>query len=208
MNRSAKKHMKSKHRFKTKTYGKHFKEKEKITISKKMLIQISLLLLICIVTSSIAYIVNKYSISNEFVLGEVKINVIETFDKKEKSKKDVYLKNTGNVPVYVRTAIIITWKDEKGNILEERPVENVDYSIKFSDSSNWIKSKSEYYYYKNYVNQDANTDILIEECRQIREYEGKILEVSIACQAIQAEPSKAVIEAWNVDIIDGVLFLN
>lgn len=115
MNRSAKKHMKSKHRFKTKTYGKHFKEKEKITISKKMLIQISLLLLICVVTSSIAYIVNKYSISNEFVLGEVKINVIETFDKKEKSKKDVYLKNTGNVPVYVRTAIIITWKDEKSN---------------------------------------------------------------------------------------------
>ena len=50
-------------------------------------------------------------------------------------------------------------------------------------------------------------DILLEKCTQIKNYEDRVLEVNIATQAIQAEPHQAVIDAWNVDVIDGALVL-
>lgn len=204
MNKSANRHMKTSYKFKFYSKGKHFKEKK---LSGKIFTQISFLLLVCILTGSVAYLIKKNSITNEFVMGEVKSEIVETFNKNEKTKKDVSIKNSGNVSIYVRTAIVICWKDENGKIIENVPEENVDYSIKFSDSPNWIKSGDGYYYYKNPIGVNSNTDILIEECKQIKEYEDRTLEVSIANQAIQAEPSKAVEEAWGVDIIDNMLNL-
>ena len=55
------------------------------------------------------------------------------------------------------------------------------------------------------IEQNTSTDILIEECKQLKEYEDKILEVSIANQAIQGNPTKAVTESWKVQVGDGVL---
>lgn len=189
------------------TRGKRLKKNKRLIIKNSLFMQISILLLICLVTGSVAYLIKQNSLKNEFLIGEVKTEVMEEFDINNKIKQDVRIKNIGNVPIYIRAKIVISWKDEQGNILEGIPEENVDYSIKFSETSNWIKSNDGYYYYKKAIEQNTTTDILIEECKQIKEYEDKILEVSIANQAIQGSPIKAVTEAWNVQVIDEMLVL-
>lgn len=187
--------------------GKHAKSREYRLSNRKMIIQITTLLVICVVSVTSAYLIIQNSIINEFVVGRVNVEVIEKFNKKNKIKEEVCIKNTGNVPAYIRAAIVISWQDNEGKVLEIRPEEDVDYSIKFSTSENWILGSDGYYYYQNVVYENNITEILIEECSQIKQYEDKILVVSIAAQAIQAQPTKAVSEAWDVKVINDKISL-
>ena len=175
--------------------------------NSKLLAHIAIVMLIGIVTGTSAYLVLKNSVTNEFVVGEVKGQIVETFDRKNKTKTDVFVKNTGNVPSYIKAAVLVSWKDNDGKILETKPIENVDYSIDFSNSENWMKSKEGYYYYKNALDVGENTDVLIEECTQTKEYDDRTLVVTIATQEIQAEPDKAVKEAWDVNVSNGAIVL-
>lgn len=189
------------------TKGKHYKKNNIINLKSGLFTQIIVVLMFCLVTGTVAYLIKQNSVKNEFVLGEVKTDVIEDFDANKNIKENVSIKNIGNVPSYIRATIIILWKDKDGNIIEGVPKESEDYSIKFSESSNWLKGNDGYYYYRTPVEPDNNTDILIKECEQIKEYGDKILEVSILNQAIQSEPSKAVIETWGVEIDNGTIKL-
>lgn len=187
--------------------GKHFKKNKGKKLGSNIFAQVSIVLLICLVTSSVAYLIKQNSIKNEFVIGEVKTQVVEDFDVSNKVKKNVSIENIGNVPIYIRSKIIISWKDKNQNIIEGIPQENDDYSIRFSESSNWLKGDDGYYYYKTSLEPNHCTDILVEECKQLKEFDDKILEVSIANQAIQTEPTKAVVEAWNIQVVDNLLVL-
>lgn len=189
------------------TKGKHYKKNNIINLKSGLFTQITLVLLFCLVAGTVAYLIKQNSIKNQFVMGEVKTDVIESFDANNNIKQDVSIKNIGNVPSYIRATITISWKDKDGNILEGIPKENEDYSIKFSESSNWLKGNDGYYYYKTPIEPNNSTDILIEECRQIKEYEDRTLEVSIINQAIQSNTSKAVKEAWKIEIVDDTIFL-
>ena len=207
MSRSNGKHMKAAVRYRSNSRGKHLTGKH-IVFGSSLISQAILSIVIgTIIGRSTAYLVLKNSVSNEFSIGEIKSEIVETFDKNTKTKSNVYVKNTGDASSYIRASIIISWKDKDGKILDIKPIENVDYTINFSNSTNWIQSNEGYYYYKKALDINEETDPLIDKCIQIREYEDRTLEVSIATQAIQAIPSKAVIEAWNVNIEDGVLDL-
>lgn len=164
-----------------------------------------LILLIVGVGSSVAYLFNKSTVQNEFIMGEVRTEVTENSNSDEIIKKGVAIKNIGNVPIYIRVTMTAFWKDNDGNILSERPIEGVDYFIKFSTSTNWVKASDGYYYFKNIVNSTKSTDVLIEECVQAQKYDDKTLEFRVINQAIQAEPAKAVKEAWGVNIINNQL---
>ena len=180
--------------------GKRYKKIRHKKYKNNLFTQITIILLFCSVTGTIAYMIKQSSITNEFIMGEVKTQIIENFDSNNKTKKDVNIKNIGNVPAYIRATIVISWKDNEGKVLGEIPEENVDYSIKFSESSNWIKEEDGYYYYKKQIEPNESTEILIEECKQLKEYDNKILEVTIANQTIQAQPTKAMNEAWEKGI--------
>ena len=187
--------------------GKRYSKNSKLHFKTGLFTQITLVLVFCLVAGTVAYLIKQNSIKNQFVMGEVKTDVIESFDANNNIKQDVSIKNIGNVPSYIRATITISWKDKDGNILEGIPKENEDYSIKFSESSNWLKGNDGYYYYKTPIEPNNSTDILIEECRQIKEYEDRTLEVSIINQAIQSNTSKAVKEAWKIEIVDDTIFL-
>ena len=47
-----------------------------------------------------------------------------------------------------------------------------------------------------------NTDILINECRELISHTGKILNVDIYSQSIQTEPVNAVTSSWNVTVLN------
>ncbi len=52
------------------------------------------------------------------------------------TKSNVQIKNTGNTDAYIRAMIIVTWKDEDGNVYGKQPVPGTDYSITLN-SDDW-----------------------------------------------------------------------
>ena len=158
--------------------------------------------------ATLAYLSHQSGLTNQFQIAEVSTTVNEEFDGETKS--DVKIKNTGDVPAYIRAAVIIGWQDEEGNALidEAAPEVNKDYTIAWNlngtgSNGQWIKGSDGYYYYTSPVDGNAETDILIQECKDIKLGEhknaGKYLVVDIAAQSIQATPAAAVKEAWGPD---------
>lgn len=172
-------------------------------IRSAVLAGLMLVLVVCGVSSSLAYLSRKTAVKNTFAVGNVQPEIIENFDPSAKTKSDVAVKNQGNVPVYIRAAITVYWQDVAGNILSEQPAESIDYTIELSSSQNWVQGADGYYYYKQRLAENASTDILLQSCRQIKPYADRTLVVDIAAQSIQANPPEAVTEAWDVTVDGG-----
>ena len=174
---------------------------------KRNLIIILSILLLITVSTTIAFLSKKSTIDNSFIIGTVSTQVDETFE--NKVKEDVSIKNTGNVDSYIRAFILISYKDDNDVILTDTPILNTDYSISMSNSTNWIYSNNDgFYYYKLPVEPNNNTDILIDECRELQPHNDKILNVDIITESIQANPATAVTEAWGVSITNNELSLS
>lgn len=165
-----------------------------------------------VTTSIVAYFTkNTGEVTNDFTPAEiVNPEVKETFEL-NLVKKDVYfyVGNTG-YPVYVRAAIIITWKDANDIVYYKKPVEGTDYTITLN-TTDWVARESlvetgdEYYYLKSRVESGKDTPVLIKECTQILTDapSGYTLSVDIIVQTVQAvgttdeDNSNGVIPAWE-----------
>lgn len=172
---------------------------------KILTIVLSLVLLAGILTAgTIAHLQQEAKLSNTFVVGQVQAEVSEQF--KNDVKSEVSIENKGNVDAYIRAKILIYFVDRDGNPTGEVPVEGTDYTMSMGESidSNWIKSTSEYYYYKNAVAPGQKTDLLIKECKRVENspvYKdgNRRLVVDIVGEAIQAN-APAVQDAWGQDV--------
>ena len=177
-------------------------------MKKKMFIIISILLIVTTISFTISFLIKKSSVNNEFVLGKVSSEIIETFDKDNNIKSNVFVKNTGNVSTYIRVALTFSWVDSDGNILFEEPNLGTDYIIDMSNSSSWIYGNDGFYYYILPVDAGGNTDNLIDMCKPITLYHDKNFVLDITAQSIQANPVSAVIESWNVNVINNRIVFN
>lgn len=84
------------------------------------------------------------------------------------------------------------------------PVEGVDYTVDWSDSS-WIKGTDGYWYYAQAVAPDALTAVLTDTATAVSAPDGYRLHLQILATAIQAQPANAVQEAWGVTLSNGTL---
>lgn len=157
-----------------------------------------LLLLCCTVAGTLAYLVDSTDpVTNTFTPAHVSTAVDETFENGVKS--DVKIQNTGDIPAYIRAAVIINWADANGNV-SATPVEATDYTIKWT-MDGWVEHNG-YYYYTTPVATGALTGQLFTECELaegITPPKGYSLQVTILADGIQSEPADAVIQAWGVD---------
>lgn len=132
-------------------------------------------------------------VQNNFTYAHVRCTIDEKFDGTTKS--NVKIQNTGDIPAYIRARIVVTWKDESGNV-SAVPVKNTDYTITFNETD-WTQQGG-YWYCKTAVNPDGFTPKLITECKKTgtapKDYD---LSVEILADAIQSEPANAVKEAWG-----------
>ena len=185
------------------------KKKNRIAL-KPMLVLLALVLTVGI-ASSIAYLAFKTpKITNEFSPAYVECLVQEEFANGVKS--NVSVQNTGNIPAYIRVAIVVNWvKDQDDNnsnqgniVLNTVPKLGVDYTLEISDQG-WQKGKDGYYYYANAVDVNASTSVLIKKATEIQAPEGYSLNIQVLASAIQSEPEKAVENVWNVYVNNGVL---
>ena len=157
-----------------------------------------LVLLCCTVAGTLAYLVDSTDpVTNTFTPASVSTEVNEDFDGITKS--NVTIKNTGDIPAYIRAAVIINWADGDGNV-SATPVKTTDYTIKWTKEG-WVEH-SGYYYYTAPVAVGALTGQLFTGCelaKGVTPPEGYSLQVTILADGIQSEPADAVIQAWGVD---------
>lgn len=173
-------------------------------MKRSLVLVVSLLALLLVVAGgTLAWLTAQDSVSNTFTPAHVTCNVEEKFDGKTKS--DVTIKNTSDIPVYIRASIIVTWKDFSGNVYGQLPVAGTDYTISYG--TDWTR-QGDYWYYTSPVAVGAKTPVLINSCTEVSANapEGNYhLSVEIIAEAIQSQPDRAVEDAWNVTVNNGSL---
>ena len=194
---------------------KTYSRKPKRSI-KPFLIAFCVCILACAaVSGSLAWLISTPEhVVNSFIPGEVTIQVDETFDDEHTTKQNVSIKNTGNVPAYIRVALVPAWVDDEGNIAAKpASLEQLDSDcdIAWGKDGNgyeadWFKGSDGFYYCKTFINPGKSTPILIKSCT-VKDGEHKYdFELQIIASAVQSLPTSTVGEVWPVVVgPDGTL---
>lgn len=169
--------------------------------NKSIAMLVSLIaLLVVFVGSTIAYLfMQTDSITNTFTPTSTGITIVE--ENEGSTKNNVKITNTGEIKAYIRATVVVTWKDTNGNVYGKAPVENTDYEVNWT-MKDWVKGSDGFYYYKEPVESGDSTGVLLTDCKPVegKAPEGYNLSVEILAQAIQAEPTSAVTDAWKVSV--------
>ena len=191
---------------------KTYSRKPKRSI-KPFLIAFCVCILACAaVSGSLAWLTSTpEQVVNSFTPGVVTIQVDEKFDGSTKS--NVRIKNTGNVPAYIRVALVPAWVDDEGNIAA-KPA-----SLKLNDDCNiawgkdgsgyeadWFIGSDGFYYCKTVIEPGASTPILIKSCTVKGEEHEYDFELQVIASAVQSLPTTTVETVWPVVVnTDGTL---
>lgn len=148
------------------------------------------------VGSSLAWLMaGTKPIKNVFEPGNVPPTIVEEMN--GTVKNNVTVKNTGNVDAYIRAKLVFTWQNEAGEVLGVAPTSD-DYTISWTKEG-WVDGPGGYYYYTTPVVPGGSTKVLATGIMQVspNPAEDYTLHVEVLAESIQAEPVKAVKEAWN-----------
>ncbi len=172
-----------------------------------------LVLVFAAVGVTVAYLQTQTEpLENEFTPAKVSCKVDETFDGNVKS--NVTIQNTGDTDAFIRVAIVANWVQTEDNdnskvtsVHARQPVAGTDYTLTLADDVNvkWLKDSNGFYYYKDAVQPNEVTAILIEECKPIEDKvpAGYTLAVEIVASAIQASPETVAEEYWHISVENG-----
>lgn len=168
-------------------------------MNRKAILAVALIVLLLTVAvgTTVAYLVDwTDSITNTFTATELPNEVVENFE--GNTKKDVKIKNNGNISAYIRAKVVVTWQDANGKVLKDVPVQGTDYTISYSDGK-WSLKGDGFWYYSEPVAGGASTDNLFTDCKPLKKapVEGYTLHVEVLAQSIQAEPSSVVKTEWG-----------
>lgn len=147
------------------------------------------LILVCTVGGTVAYLVTHTDpVVNTFTPGKVSCQVEEEFKDNDTVKTKAVVKNTGNVPAYIRVAVVANTIDGEGNItgMETLPVG-------WLNAEKWTEVGG-FYYYKGVV-QPGNVTANLLTADGI-DLTG--IQVTILASAIQSMPDDAVNDAWKI----------
>lgn len=148
------------------------------------------LILVLVVGGTVAYIFTQTGpVINTFTPTEAKITVDEDTNSNQKTSITVKNISTG-VPVYIRVALVANMIDEAGNVTGAASVPT------FTLGENWKEGSDGYYYYKTPVPVRGSTGNLLEKEMTLDEN----MQVVVLADAIQAEPTTAVTQAWGVTV--------
>ncbi len=152
-----------------------------------------------VIGTTVAYLTtNTSAIVNTFEYAKVSCDVEETFKNDEKS--NVQIRNTGNIPAYIRAYVVVNWLDSAGNIVPSVP-SGYDYDLKMPIDSRWVLKDEGYYYYSNPVAPDD----FFGGCLYYRIKVGSgttqyRLSVEIIATAIQSQPANVITDVWHVTL--------
>ena len=171
--------------------------------NKSFLLLASLALIVtAVIGTTMAYLVSDTpAVINTFTPARVDSYVDESFN--GTTKEYVKIQNTGDIPAYIRVALICTWKDAKGNFVSE-PAYLEDLDIVWgelgedgddADKGYWVESAG-YYYYSTEVPAGGFTGNLIDSAT-VETENGYQFNLEIISSAIQAKPANVVTDVWD-----------
>ena len=162
--------------------------------SSALIIALALILVLA-VGGTVAYIFTQTDpVINTFTPTEAKITVDEQTNDNQKTSITVVNKSTG-VPVYIRVALVANMIDEAGNVTGAASVPT------FTRGDDWLEGSDGYYYYTKAVPVGEFTGNLLQSSMTLSEN----MQVVVLADAIQAEPTTAVTQAWGVTVENGVI---
>ena len=157
--------------------------------SSALIIALALILVLA-VGGTVAYIFTQTDpVINTFTPTEAKITVDEKTNNNQKTEIIVKNNSTG-VPVYIRVALVANMIDKDGNVTGAASVPT------FKLGDNWIEGSDGYYYYTQPVPVGGSTGNLLQSSMILDEN----MQVVVLADAIQAEPTTAVTQAWGVTV--------
>lgn len=137
---------------------------------------------------------NTTPVTNTFTAAKSKITIEEKTD--DGIKSEIYVKNEGTATSYVRVKLVCNWVDKDGNV-SATPVPAPTIT-----NSDWFEQDGIYYYKTPVAPNDQTSNLL--DGNPIKQPEGAPdgyhLEVTVLAESIQAAPSKAVTESWDVGV--------
>lgn len=152
-------------------------------IKSMLLLALVAMLLLGSVGGTVAFLVTSTnSVENVFTPANLDTDIVEVVE--GNVKKSITVMNNGNVPVYVRVAIIGYYVDDKtGNIVAPwggTPSYNVEY---------WERGSDGFYYYKFEVQPGDSTKNLLSSpiAADTTTYPDAHLVITVMHQSIQAE---------------------
>lgn len=138
--------------------------------------------------------------TNTFVPAEVTCKVEESLFSGVKS--DVCVKNTGNVAAYLRIRLVSYYVDDNGSIAGRVSSQYPMLTLQ----NGWIAGADHTYYYPTPVEPGEKTEILCDpitlDTVELADGTPVYQVLEVFAEAIQAEPVRAVQEAWNVTVSD------
>ncbi len=170
---------------------------------KGVALTVSLILLVlAVVGGTVAFLSAKTApVVNTFNYSKSDIDIEENVD--GGVKKNVTIKNSGDVDVFVRAKVILTWKNSKTGEVSAVPVKDPDYKMTLGDR--WCLAADGFLYCKDRVASKAPSPLLIKEASPVagKAPEGYSLSIEILAQGIQADgvkDGKPMVENfWPVD---------
>lgn len=170
------------------------KSRRSCVMRNRAILLIASVALVCALVSAgaVAFLIdNTAPVKNAFTPSKVTCEVNETFT--DGVKKDVTIKNTGDIPAYIRVALVTYYVDGNGDV-DGAAAASIPA---FTMGAGWVEYGG-YYYYTKPVAAQASTDTALID--RIALDNGQVVEV--IASAIQSEPAQAVGEAWRVTIAE------
>lgn len=175
--------------------------------SRKKRIQIPVLfgvflcLAFCTASGVFAYLISRPDVLiNRFDPASVSCSVEEEFE--NDVKRNVKIRNTGNVDAYIRVVVVATFQTQEGHVLSVAPKEGVDYTVSWS-ANGWEKGSDGFWYYRLPVSPNGLTANLIESATVLTSPENARLNLQIVASALQTDPATAVERAWGITPVNG-----
>lgn len=177
--------------------------KKEIKVRQWVLLLCASVILLSVMGGTYAYITARtQQIDNQFVPVKVTCQVEEKFD--GNVKQDVRIRNTGDIPGFIRAMVVVTWVGSDGKVLSAAPEEGEDYTVQWGGGL-WVKGDDGFWYYTAAVNANDTTSQLIQTLTPGTAPNGYQLQVQILATAIQADPPEAAETAWGIEVEGSML---
>ena len=143
------------------------------------------------------------AVVNTFTPSQVSCEVKEDFNNQSGVKSNVQVKNTSDIPAFIRVKLVTYRTNGKGE-----HIGGMAAVPSFQPGANWVLHEG-YYYYTQPVQPQNFTGILIDEIRLQDPYmdaDGGRQAIDVMAEAIQSVPEAAVQDAWGFGLkADGSL---
>ena len=143
---------------------------------------LTLTLAVATVGSTLAYIiVRTTSVENQFTAPKIDVELVGN-----------EVSNEGDVPVYVRAAVVATWVHKTdGTTLSIAP------TVTVTQNSGWVQGSDGFYYRSALLNVEESSAPIESVSTTDTAPEGYKLNVLVLTEAIQAMPAEAVTNSWS-----------